>query len=85
VKTKIYVHNLSKETNEAELSNLFSMAGKVTWVAIARGRYSNQSKGFALIEMENEDGAKRALKQFNGVRLQGRIITVSKNNKARPH
>jgi RNA recognition motif-containing protein len=84
VKTKLYINNLSKKTNEAELNNLFSMAGKVTWVAIARGRYSNQSRGFALIEMENEDSARRALEKFDGFQLQGNIITVSKtkNNKA---
>ncbi len=82
MKTKLYINNLSKETDEAELRRLFSMAGKVTWVAIARGRYSQESRGIALIEMEGENSVRRALKRFNGVHLQGSIIAVSKNNEA---
>ena len=75
----MYISNLSNETNETELDQLFSTVGKVTWVAIVRGRYSKQSKGIALIEMETEDGIRRAVKRFNGLRLQGNIIAVTKN------
>jgi RNA recognition motif-containing protein len=79
VKTKLYINNLSTETDEVELSHRFSAAGNVTSVAIVRGRYSKQSKGIALIEMETEDGFQRAVEQFNGACLQGSVITVSKN------
>jgi RNA recognition motif-containing protein len=78
VKTKLYISNLSNETNEAELNHRFSTVG-ITSVAIVRGRYSKQSRGIALIEMETEDGIRRAVKQFNGIQLQGNIIAVSKN------
>ena len=79
MKTKLYISNLSNETSEAELNHHFSSVGKVASVAIVRGRYSNQSRGIALVEMETEDGIRRAVKQFNGVNLQGNIIAVSKN------
>ena len=79
MKTKLYISNLSSETNEAELNHLFSTVGKVSWVVIVRGRYSKQSRGIALIEMETEDDSRRALERFNGTRLQGSIIAVSKN------
>jgi RNA recognition motif-containing protein len=77
--TKLYISNLSKETNEAELNHHFSIAGKVTSVAIARGRYSKQSRGIALIEMDTEDGSRQAVERFNGLNLRGCIIAVSKN------
>ena len=79
MKTKLYISNLSKETNESELNHHFSMAGRVTSVAIVRGRYSQQSKGIALVEMETEDDIRRAVRRFNGIQFQGKIIVVSRN------
>jgi len=79
VKSKLYISNLSKETNEAELTHHFSTVGKVTSIAIGRGRYSKQSRGIALIEMEKEADIQLALERFNGVQFQGNIIAVSKN------
>jgi RNA recognition motif-containing protein len=78
MKTKLYISNLSNETNEAQLTHHFSTAGKVASVAIVRGRYSNQSKGIALIVMETEDGIRSAVSQLNGIRFQGNVIAVSK-------
>jgi RNA recognition motif-containing protein len=75
----LYISNLSSETNEAELNHHFSTVGKVASVAIVRGRYSRQSRGIALIEMETEDGIQQAVKQLDCVHLQGNIIAVSKN------
>jgi RNA recognition motif-containing protein len=79
LKTKLYISNLSNETNEAELNQHFSTVGKVASVAIVRGRYSKQSRGIALIEMETEDGIRQAVKRFNGIQLQGSIIAVSES------
>ena len=79
MKTKLYISNLSNETNEVELKHHFSTVGKVASVAIARGRYSKQSRGIALIEMETEAGFRQAVMRFNGIQFQGNIIAVSKS------
>jgi RNA recognition motif-containing protein len=76
---------LSIDTTEAELNHHFSIVGRVISVAIVRGRYSKQSRGLALIEMETENGIRPAVERFNGDRLQGNTITVSKNNEAWKH
>jgi RNA recognition motif-containing protein len=79
LKTKLYVSNLSSDMNEAELDRHFSAAGKVVSVAIVRGRYSRQSRGLALVEMETEAGTERAIRRFRGASLDGSVIDVSSN------
>lgn len=77
MKTKLYLSNVSRDTDEDRLNRLFSSAGRVVSVAIVRGRYSRQSRGLALIEMETEAGAERAVARLRGHRLDGVPIEVS--------
>ena len=76
---KLYVGNLSFETTEAELKELFTEAGLVETVRIITDRDTGRSKGFAFIEME--DGGDKAIAQMNGKDFNGRALTV---NVARP-
>jgi RNA recognition motif-containing protein len=78
VKAKLYISNLSNDVDEAELEHHFSMAGKVASVAIVRGRYSNASRGIAMLEMETEEGTRTALMRFNGALLKDTSIVVSR-------
>jgi len=77
---KIYVGNLSYHTTEGDLSNLFEQVGQVDSVNVITDRDTGRSKGFAFVEMSNED-ADKAIGQFNGVEMDGRTLTV---NEARP-
>ncbi|HVG20447.1 MAG TPA: RNA-binding protein [Blastocatellia bacterium] len=77
---KIYVGNLSYQTTETDLTSLFEQAGQVDSVSIITDRDTGRSKGFAFVEMGNED-ADKAIAQFNGAEVNGRALTV---NEARP-
>ena len=74
---KLYVGNLSYDTTETDLQTLFAQAGTVKSVALIKDRDSGRSKGFAFIEMENQQGMQTAITMFNGKDLQGRDLSVS--------
>lgn len=78
---KLYVGNLSYDTTEEDLRELFSGAGTVTSVALIKDRETKRSKGFAFVEMGSQSEAEEAIKSFNGTRLDDREIKV---NIARP-
>ena len=77
---RIYVGNLSYQTTEQDLSTLFEQIGPVESVHIITDRDTGQSKGFAFVEMDDED-AEEAITQLNGAEVGGRSLTV---NAARP-
>jgi len=77
---RIYVGNLSYQTTEGDLTNLFEQVGQVNSVNVVTDRDTGRSKGFAFVEMGTED-ADKAITQFNGTEVNGRALTV---NEARP-
>jgi len=77
---KIYVGNLSYQTTEGDLTNLFEQVGQVDSVNVITDRDTGRSKGFAFVEMSSED-ADKAIGQLNGSEVGGRTLTV---NEARP-
>jgi len=79
MKKKLYVGNLSFQTTETELKELFGQSGSVETVRIITDRDTGRSKGFGFVEME--EGADHAIAQLNGKDFNGRALTV---NEARP-
>ena len=77
---RIFVGNLSYQTTEDQLTDMFSEAGQVESATIVTDRDTGRSRGFAFIEMDR-DAAAKAIEKFNGVELNGRTINV---NEARP-
>jgi cold-inducible RNA-binding protein len=78
--TRIYVGNLSLQTTEQNLFALFTQIGQVASVTIITDHDTDQSKGFAFVEMGDAD-AETAIAQLNGTEVGGRSLTV---NVARP-
>lgn len=79
--TKLYVGNLSYDTTEDELRNLFSKVGTVSAVDVIKDRDTGRSKGFAFVTMGSQTEASQAIQQINGQSLGGRDLRVSE---ARP-
>jgi len=78
---KLYVGNLSFETTENELQDLFSGAGSVQEVILIQDRITGRSKGFGFVTMSSAEDAKNAISQIHGKSVGGRALTV---NEARP-
>ena len=81
METKLYVGNLSFNTTENELQELFSQAGAVQEVTLMQDKFTGKSRGFAFVTMGSEQEAQNAITQFNGKSVEGRSLTV---NEARP-
>jgi cold-inducible RNA-binding protein len=79
--TKLYVGNLSYETTEEELQELFAQAGSVASVALPTDRETGRPRGFGFVEMATEGEARKAITMFNGQTLRERQIKV---NESRP-
>lgn len=77
----IYVGNLSFGTTEEQLRELFSAHGAVGRVSIIKDRYTGESRGFAFIDMQDDNEALAAVTALNGAQLDGRSLKV---NEARP-
>ena len=79
--TKLYVGNLSFDTTENDLQDLFVQFGPVTEVNLIMDRMSGRSRGFAFVTMATPEGAQAAITGLAGKSVKGRNLTV---NEARP-
>ena len=79
--TKLYVGNLSFNTTENDLQDLFATVGPVQEVLLMQDRVTGKSRGFGFVTMTNEQDAQNAVSQFHGKSVEGRALTV---NEARP-
>jgi cold-inducible RNA-binding protein len=77
----IYVGNLDYKTGEQELRQIFEAYGQVENVNMIRDQYSGQPRGFAFVEMSNDEEAQKAISAVNGMQVGSRNLTV---NEARP-
>ena len=79
--TRLYIGNLSYNTTENQLQDLFSQFGTVTEVDLIMDKFSGRPRGFGFVTMESKESAEAAVQAMNGKNLDGRDLTV---NEARP-
>jgi len=81
MESKLYVGNLSYNSTESDLRQLFVQAGEIQEITMVTDRYTSQPKGFAFVQMVNQVDAEKAIRMFNDQELDGRRLVV---NIARP-
>jgi cold-inducible RNA-binding protein len=77
MEAKLYVGNLSYNTTEQALRELFMQAGSVNSVALIKEPGTQRSKGFAFVEMGSQSDLQKAISMFNGYTLDERQLAVS--------
>ena len=79
--TRLYVGNLSFDTMESDIRDLFSQAGTVVDCALITDKFTGKSRGFAFVEMGSDEEAQKAVSEIGGSNIDGRTLTV---NEAKP-
>lgn len=75
--TNIYIGNLDSTTTEGEIRTLFATYGAVESVVIVTDRDTGMHRGFAFVEMRNEEEARAAIQGLQGSTLGDRVISVN--------
>lgn len=81
MENKLFVGNISWDSSDEDLKNLFSEFGEVTSARIVTDKFSGRSRGFGFVEMATDEQAKAAIEGLDGKDFMGREIAV---NVARP-
>ncbi len=74
---RLYVGNLSFEATESDLFELFNGVGQVQNAEVVTYKHNQRSKGFAFVQMNTVDEAKRAVTELHDKEFLGRKLLVS--------
>jgi RNA recognition motif-containing protein len=74
---RLYVGNLSFDATESDLLELFSGAGSVVSAEVVCSRHNQRSKGFAFVQMQTIEEAKRAADELHDKEYMGRKLLIS--------
>lgn len=78
---KLYVGNLSFNTTNQDLNDLFATIGTVESSNVIEDRETGRSRGFGFVEMSNQADGEKAIAELNGKEVDGRSLKV---NEAKP-
>jgi len=74
---KIYVGNLSFDTTDEQLTQMFQPFGQVSSARVIKDKFTGRSRGFGFVEMDNNEEADKAIAELNGKSVDGRALKVS--------
>jgi RNA recognition motif len=74
---RLYVGNLSFDATESDLFELFNGVGHVQNAEVVSYRHNQRSKGFAFVQMQTIEEAKRAVEELHDKEFLGRRLVVS--------
>ncbi|MBI4465692.1 MAG: RNA-binding protein [Acidobacteria bacterium] len=77
----LFVGNMSFQTTESELRAMFEPFGEITRIQVMTDRDTGRARGFAFVDMANDEAAAKAIAALNGKEVDGRALNV---NEARP-
>lgn len=75
---RIYVGNLSFETDDQALKELFEVHGEVVSAQVITDRETGRSRGFGFVEMADEESGNKAVEALDKHEIEGRTLTVDK-------
>ena len=81
---RVYVGNMSFDTTEDKLRELFAEHGEVNSVNVVTDRYTGRPKGFAFVEMETDEAANAAIAALNSQVVDGRELRVDEARPRKP-
>ncbi|HLI94071.1 MAG TPA: RNA-binding protein [Puia sp.] len=73
----IYISNLSFNVTDDDLQDYFAEYGEVNSAKVIMDKFTGKSRGFAFVEMSDDEAAKKAIQELDGATVDGRTIGVS--------
>jgi RNA recognition motif-containing protein len=73
----IYISNLSFNVTDEDLRDYFAEYGEVSSAKVIMDKFTGKSRGFAFVEMPDDEAAKKAIEELDGATVDGRNIGVS--------
>src|SRR5688572_10925355 len=73
----VFVGNMNYQTTESDLRAMFAPFGQITRVHLAMDRETGRPRGFAFVEMADDEGAAKAISALNGTEVAGRALKVN--------
>lgn len=73
---KLFISNLSFNTDSEDLTRIFEAHGRVVSANVIEDRFTNRSRGFGYVQMDNREAAILAIKELHNTQLKGQLINV---------